>query len=173
MARKRIGQYTEEDVNKYADGGWRDGWIGRQTPLGLIVKVILALIALSMLTGAIGFASGWFDEGKRIVSPDNVRKTWSAAYQLDNDAKAQARIVCSTAQSEDLAGTVSGSPLLATTSTYQRIWSEYKQLVTNKLEGGLVLPSNLPNRDKTLGQMLTDVGCPENVIDKIPGARLK
>lgn len=137
-----------------------------------IVLTIGAVLLISLVGGYLGFVKDWADQPKRIYGVENVRKTWSEAYKLDADAKAQARNVCSTAQSENLAPTVSGSALLATTNTYQRIWSDYKQLVTNKLEGGLVLPPNLPNRDKTLGDMLTDVGCPEEVIDKIPGARL-
>jgi hypothetical protein len=168
---KRLGDYTENDVNEFVDGGWRKSWIGRQTPLGLVVKVTLALILLSFLGGVVGYVGGWFDQGKRIISPANVRKTWSEAYRLDRSATAQARIVCRTAQSSGLADTVSGPALLAAESGYDRVWAQYSEVVSNKLEGGLVLPPNLPSKDRTLTERLgdPDVGCPQHVIDKISG----
>jgi hypothetical protein len=171
VPRKTLGEYTGQDIDSYVEGGWRKGWLGRQTPLGLTVKVVIALIALSMLSGIIGYVGGWFNEGKRIVSPANVRKTWAEAYQLDRAATAQARIVCRTAQSSGLANTVSGPPLLAAESTYDHIWARYSEVVSNKLEGGLVLPPNLPSKNATLTERLSapDVGCPQKVIDKISG----
>ncbi len=171
MPRKRIGDYTQQDADDYMEGGWRNGWIGRQTPLGLIVKSFFALLALSVILGIFGYANKWFDEGKRIVSPANVRKTWSEAYTLDRLLQAQARIVCRTAQSSGLADTVSGPPLLAAQSVYDRTQGKYSELVSNKLEGGLVLPPDLHSINKTLTDRLgdDDVGCPQQVIDKISG----
>lgn len=143
------------------------------TSVKYILILTLAVVALGALGKTVGFFGGWASQPARIYGVDNVRKTWSEAYKLDRDTTAQARIICSTAQSSDLAGTVSGSALLASTTTYQRIWSSYSQLVSNKLEGGLVLPRDLPNRDTTLGKMLVRVNCPKDVIATIPGGLLK
>ena len=70
-----------------------------------------------------------------------------------------------------MADTVSGSPILAAQTADDRMQGDYSVLVSNKLEGGLVLPPNLHSPDKTLEDRMADpdVHCPQKVIDAMNG----
>lgn len=138
----------------------------------LVFIVIGIVLAFIIIGGVVGFAVDWGSQPKRIYGVANVRKTWAEAYSLDRAVTAQAKNVCVIAQGTDLGQTVSGSPLLVAVATYNNAAGAYSTVVSNKLEGGLVLPPDLPSKDKTLAQRLRDpdVNCPEKVIVKIPGA---
>lgn len=103
---------------------------------------------------------GWISQPFRIFGAENVRKTWNEAYQLDRSLTSQARKVCRAAMSED-PGAVSttGNVLLVYESRYDDIAASYDAVISNRLEGGLVLPPNLQNKHKTLEQKLDEIGC--------------
>ena len=168
--RKRNDEIWQRRADKLEDDFTKKPWWTSAKWIGGFIALTLIL---SIAGGILGFVVDWGSQPKRIYGVENVRKTWARAYELDRKTTAQARIVCTVAQTNGLAETVSGSPLLAAVTTYNRVWGEYSELVSNKLEGGRVLPKDLPSKDKTLGERLKDpdVNCPQKVIDKIPGAQ--
>lgn len=101
---KTLGEYTEEDFS-------------RQTPLGLLLKVVAVVIGLALLFGVVGFFGGWFSEAKRQISPTNVKAQWQFAYDYDRSLDAIARQWCTASKQEG----VETDPQIKSSRTNQRI----------------------------------------------------
>lgn len=153
---KKMGEYTEDDLT---------GWWKRQSPLGLIVKFFGVIIILSVIFGAIGFAAGWFNEGKRIISPANVRAQWQFAYDYDESLGAIALQWC-TAKAEETAETnpdyrvQRSTQRIAVENNYNRVAGEYNGRLRDAFRAKLVKPSDVPDRAATLEEKAEQVCSP-------------
>lgn len=150
---KTMNQYTEDSMTS---------WFGRQTPLGLFLKFVALLIALSIFFGVIGFFSGWFSEGKRIISPDNVKEQYAQIYQDYESLQATAGNVCGLedaleSATSDEVREQRQSQLLASEQNYRRIAAEYDARWSNVFEAKVVGPRDTPTEAPDLEEMKTEV----------------
>lgn len=134
--------------------------------LGTVIRwaivIALAVLALSAIFGALGFFGSWASQPARIFGVENVRATWQFAYDREEDLKAAARLACDaqarltqvqadksfSQQQRDQ----SFSDLRAREQSYERQRSEYDSVMRNKLEGGLVAPSDVRQRALPLNE---------------------
>lgn len=152
---KRIGDYNEENMI---------GWLKRQTPLGLLLKIVGCFIALSLALGVIGYVSGWFSEGKRVVSPANVREQWQFAYDFDESLGAIATQWCTAKAAEQTATNPDTkdqrtSQRIAVEQNYARVAAEYNGRLRDAFRAKLVKPGDVPDQAPSL-QSKTQQACP-------------
>lgn len=139
-----------------------DNWVQRRTPLGLAVAASLAVIVISIILGAIGYASGWIGEAGRVTGVENVREQWRFAYDYDEDLRAIAVSHCAaveTAEGEtdpDI-GAQRNSQTLAIEQNYARVAGDYNAALRDKFRAGLVAPPDVPERAPTLTEMEAEV----------------
>jgi hypothetical protein len=156
--RDRLAQRSSE---------WGDKWAGdladkpKRTIGKLIAYVVVGIILLSLCFGALGLALGWFNAGRDIVSPENVKAQFSGAYQKYTALQAQACTVLLYEKSEK--GTTSnpgtdptqleGSPAQAAAARYNQIRAEYNAAFLNAFEAKHVGPGDLPKTAPGLEKM--------------------
>lgn len=145
---RRASGFAERQAGNLADKPGRTAakWIA-----GLVV-VILLLGAIGGITGLIG---DWFGEGKRIVSPTNVREQHTAIIGNWEAMEAAASNACAAAESPSQATDPSllERPQFAYEAQYKRIRAEYNRRQKNLFEGKLVGPKGYPRSAPTLEEM--------------------
>lgn len=152
---KRFGEYNEADTTN---------WFKRQTPVGLLLKIIGGILCLSLLFGVIGFAADWFNTGAKVVSPENVKKQWQFAYDYDASLTAISQQWC-TAKSAENAETNSDyksqriTQRIAVENNYARVAAEYNGRLKDAFRAKLVKPSDVPDQAPPLAEQ-TGVICP-------------
>lgn len=152
---RRIGEYSEEQV---------EGYVRRQTPLGLAVKIGAVLIAISLCLGGVGFVAGWFKTGVEVISPENVKAQWQFAYDYDASLKAIAKQWC-TAKIEETNETDKEvrpqrvSQRIAIENNYQRVKAEYDGRLRDAFRAGLVKPPDVPRSAPNLPDVVAATGC--------------
>jgi hypothetical protein len=132
------------------------GWFARQTPLGLIVKILVVVFILGCIGASVNYCSSWVNAGKEVVSPENVKEQWAFAYGFDESLGATARNWCSAKQAENLAvGDAKDqriSQRLAQENLYSANAAKYDAALKNAFEAKLVKPSDVPTKAPTLDE---------------------
>ncbi len=121
---------------------------------------ILAVVAvLTLAVGAVGFVGGWFNAGKDIVSPTNVKAQYAAVIEDWEAMQAAAANACQarTAARADGDPTLVESPALAYEAQYRRIAVDYNRRRANLFEAKIVGPKGYPSRAPTLRQVQQEV----------------
>lgn len=149
--------------NMYDDNGAQEmGWLRKQTPGGLFLKVVGVFILLSLFFGIIGFFGGWFNTAAKVVSPANVEKQWDFAYSYNNQLGAIAGNWCSAKQAEAAAtGDAKDQRVtqrLAQENLYRTREAEYNAALQNAFKAKLVKPTDVPPVAPTLDQEIASLG---------------
>lgn len=147
-------------------------WLNRQTPLGLTMKVIGFLVVVGLIISLIGIPLGWYNAGRQIVSPENVKAQWQFAYDLDAGMKEIASNWCTMREAELSAPAADRSQRtsqrLATESLYRTRAGEYNGRMADAFRAKLVKPSDVPARAPDLRDRLAEVGCDQPWPGKTP-----
>jgi hypothetical protein len=108
--------------------------------------VVGVVVVISLVFGVIGFFGGWFSEGKRIVSPTNVKAQHTAIIENWETAITSSRNACSVGNPDKEEGdpTLVEDPALAYAATYRRVVVDYNRRQKNLFESRLVGPSGYP-----------------------------
>lgn len=122
--------------------------------------IICAVFLGLWLIGSIfGFIGSWGNEGKRIVSPTNVREQHTAIIEDYEAMEAAAENACSGTNSkkdEDDPSLVE-KPDFAYAALYRKIRVEYNRRQKNLFEAKLVGPKGYPRSAPTLEEMKATV----------------
>lgn len=154
MSPRRIEDYDES-------------WLKRQTPLGLFLKLVGAMIVVALVCGGVGWVGGWFKTGAEVVGPANVKAQWQFAYDYNESLRAIASNWC-TLRKEELAVGQRGdadalnqrsSQRLATETNYDKTKAEYDGRLRDAFRAGLVAPPDVPKTAPTLQEKLAEIGC--------------
>lgn len=126
-----------------------------RTIFGWAVKGGLIVLGLVIVFGLIGFVAGWFNAGKDIVSPDNVRRQYTAIIGDWNGMEAAA---CNAkeaelAQKEEGDPVIVESPGLAYRAKYREIQVDYNRRQQNLFEGEKVGPKGYPREAPSIKAM--------------------
>lgn len=146
-----------------------ENWFSRQTPLGLFLKVVGALIVVSLVCGGVGWVGGWFKTGAQVVSAENVKAQWQFAYDYNESLRATAANWCSIRKAEVQAGKTGdrdamnqrSSQRLATETLFDKNKAEYDGRLADAFRAKLVRPRDVPAKAPTLQEKLTEIGCTE------------
>lgn len=140
-----------------------ESWLKRQTPLGLFLKICGAVVAMVVIVTLIGIPLGWYNAGRDIISPANVKAQWQFAYDYDAGMREIANNWCSYREAELSAPAEDrsqrASQRLAQESLYRTRAAEYNGRVADAFRARLVKPADLPNPAPDLRQRLSEVGC--------------
>lgn len=114
---------------------WKTFWI-----------VVGVVIVISIVFGVIGFIGDWGREGKRIVSPTNVKAQHTAIIEDWETAITSSRNACSVGKPSKEEGdpVLVEDPALAYAATYRRIVVDYNRRQKNLFESKLVGPPGYP-----------------------------
>lgn len=144
-------------------GEYDESWLKRQSPLGLSLKVIGFLVALGLIISLIGIPLGWYNAGREIISPANVKAQWQFAYDYDAGMREVANNWCSFREAELSAPpqdrSQRTSQRLATESLYRTRAAEYNGRVADAFRAKLVKPGDVPVTAPDLKERLAQVGC--------------
>jgi len=137
-------------------------WLGSQTPGKLVLKVVGAVLALSLVICGAGWIFGWFKTAADVVGPDNVRKQWEFAYEYDRSLTAIANNWCSFKKTEDATNDAEAKPQwtsmrLAQETLYNGRKAEYDAALANAFKAGLVAPPDVPEVAPTLQEKVQDL----------------
>jgi hypothetical protein len=107
------------------------------------LKVVAALVALSLLGGIIGWFGGWWSGVKETTGFDNTR---TQAFQLRDDYRSMQATAGNACEAEKQAGEsnpndpqiVGGDPAFQYNATYRRIEADYDRRMDNAFEAGWV-----------------------------------
>lgn len=132
--RDRLAQRAESRLDREA--GRLADHPGRTAGKWLAI-IAAGVIGLVVFFGVIGFAAGWFNTGKDIVSPQNIktqnynaREEWnSLVVGADNACQASGPV-------SENSQTFLEDPSVAFSATYRRIWVEYNRRMDNVFEAG-------------------------------------
>lgn len=142
---KTIGQLSEND---FEEAG---GWLKRQTPLGLALKIVLVFVVIGLLGAGCGLVGGWFGEAKRQVSVQNVKARWQFAYDYDRSLAAIAGQWC-TAKKAEAAATDPNeriqrtSQRIAIENNYNRVEAQYDAALRDAFRSKYIRPSDVPTQ---------------------------
>lgn len=125
-------------------------WVDNQTPVGLGMKILAAIVALSVIFGIIGFVHGWISEGTRVISPANVREQWRFAYDYDASLEQIATQWCSLKNVENDETnpdykTQRITQRLATETRYASVSAEYNGRLADAFRARIVAPPDVPH----------------------------
>ena len=148
---------------------YNEGWFSRQTPLGLFLKVVGALIVVAMVCGGVSWVAGWVGTGAKVVSAENVKAQWQFAYDYNESLRGIANNWCTLRKQELQAGKAGdrdtmnqrGSQRIAVEQNYERTKSEYDGRLADAFRAKWVKPGDVPNKAPTLEEKLTEIGCTE------------
>lgn len=128
------------------------------SPGKLILKIVLAVILVSLVLGFIGCVTGiiggYGNEAKRVVGVENVKEQNTAIIEDWESMEAAAANACGakTAAKESGDPVLVEDPALAYKATYRRIRVDYNRRMANLYEAqavrGLPLPHNLKSYPK-------------------------
>lgn len=152
---KRIGDYTAEGA---------ESWFQRQTVIGLALKAVGVVVALTLVFGAIGFVGGWFSEAVKVVSPANVKDQWRFAYDYDASLTAIAHQWCSAKQVEDAElnpdyKSQRITQRIAIENNYNAVAARYNGRLADAFRAKFVKPPDVPNEAPSLSSR-TNEFCP-------------
>lgn len=121
--------------------------------------VLAVVVALSLTIGAVGFVGGWFNAGKDIVSPTNVKAQYAAVIEDWEALQAAAANACQARAAARGGGdpTLVESPALAYEAQYRRIAVDYNRRRANLFEAKITGPSGYPQRAPVLAVMQREV----------------
>lgn len=123
------------------------------------------IAVLSVVIGGLGFVFGWFGAATAIVSPENVKAQFQAAYDDINALNAVGANICIAKKQRDLypVGTdgynTGESNVVAQEQNYQRISNHYNAYVSDPFRAKLVRPRDLPAVAPTETEALAVAGC--------------
>lgn len=107
------------------------------------------VLTLTVAGGLIGLAQGWFQAGKDIVSPENVKRQHSQVIGAYESLIAAADNVCSVqedvVEADGRSATFVESPTLAYEATFRDIVADYNSTVDNLFKAGIVAPPGYPD----------------------------
>lgn len=151
MMRRRLSEYDET-------------WLARQTPAGLALKVVGALLALGVLLTVAGFGFGWFRTATNVIGPDNVRAQWQFAYDYSESLNAIGGQWCTAKAAENAAvgpdeRLQRSSQRIAIEQNYDRVKATYDARLADAFRAKLVKPADVPERAPTLQQTVAVLGC--------------
>jgi hypothetical protein len=157
------GEYDNYEPGTVIRGARDSGLLGVTFKWGCIA--IVAVLAMSVCTGVVGFAGGWWDTGVKVVSPENVKAQFQFAYDDIKAMNAVASNVCSAIKSRD--GYTKGSEpyiqrdsqVQAYEQNYQRIAAEYNAHMADMFRAKYVKPSDVPSTAPTLQESMSNL-CP-------------
>lgn len=117
--------------------------------LALFVAVIV------IVGGVIGLALGWFNAGKDVVGPANVKAQYRAVIEDWQGMEAAAANACEAAKQARESGdpTLVENPALAYDAQYRRIVVDYNRRWANIFEAKAVGPNGYPSVAPTLKRM--------------------
>lgn len=131
-------------VGELADGGAED-WFGRQTPLGLLAKVVGIIVALGIVFSLIGWLGGWFSEGQRVTGPANVSAQYGAVIDDWQSLITEAQNACDvTVKTNSDSPTFVEDPALAYKAQFRNTRTDYNRRMQNIFEAKLVGPRGYP-----------------------------
>ena len=113
--------------------------------LGLVVGV---LVVISIVFGVLGFFGSWANEGKRVISPDNVKEQHAAIIEDWEASITAARNACSVGDPKKEEGdpVLVESPALAYAATYRQNVVDYNSRQKNLFKAKLVGPPGYPKQ---------------------------
>lgn len=152
----------EDRFERQADQFDRHPW---GTGLKWFVIICGALLVLGFIGGVTGLIGDWGNEGRRIVSPENVREQHTQIINNWQAMEAAAQNSCQakgTKKGPDDA-TILEDPNLAYDARYREIAIDYNRRMTNWFEGHAVAPHNCGDQDcprlaPSLAEMQADKG---------------
>jgi len=122
-------------------------------------------VGLLLIFGVVLFGLNWLGTGAQVISPENVRQQFQAAYDDMNALDATARNVCQAIKDEQAAPagsterTQRTSQRIAYQQNYERIRAHYNAYVSDPFRARLVRPSDLPTQAPELSEMLRRIQC--------------
>ncbi|HTU15661.1 MAG TPA: hypothetical protein VMF31_10710 [Solirubrobacterales bacterium] len=119
--------------------------------IGVFLVVFLGLSAL-------GFGLSWFNTGKDIVSPENVKTQYAAVIEGYESLEATAANACA-ATGAETDNTLLEDPEFAYAAQYRKVAIDYNRRTANVFEAGKVGPPGYPDRAPALAEMQAKV-CP-------------
>lgn len=130
----RLDDRYQREEDRFAD---HPGW----TSFRWGVAIALVIAGIVLVVSVLGFAIGWFNTGKDIVGPANVkaqnfqvRQSWNELVTgADNACQASAT---NTGQQGD--PTFLEDPALAYAASYRRTWAEYNRRMDNAFEAKVI-----------------------------------
>jgi hypothetical protein len=149
---RRIRDYDEDYVSER---------VGGMTPLGLFMRALGVVVVIVLIFGVTGFVLGWFNAGKDVVSPTNVKAQWQFAYDNDSALDAIALQYC-TAQKAETTETDPSAKVqrtdqrIAIENNYARVAADYDGRLRDAFRARLVRPRDVPTRAPTLAENVAD-----------------
>lgn len=122
-----------------------------------------AVLLLSAVGGILGFANNWFQAGVTVISPENVKAQFQAAYDDINSLSAIAQNICTLTKARDAelkgseAYTQRESQLLAQEQNFQRVQNHYNAYIHDAFRAKYVRPRDLPDPAPTEAQEISAV----------------
>lgn len=144
----RSGDWADREAGRFADRP------ARTTAKWLTIFGV-GIVGLVVFFGVIGFAAGWFNTGKDIVSPNNVKKQYANVIE---DYKAMEVAAANACQAVDTAQGRNDPSLIETAgfayaAQYRHITVDYNRRQNNIFESKLVGPKGYPRNAPTLKEM--------------------
>jgi len=126
--------------------------------VGIGVLVLVLLVGCAVASAALG----WITLPIDLFSRGNVQEQFTTGYDLYESLQSTSQAVCTAeaaveAESNPDARTQRQSQLIAYETNYARISADYDKWSRNIFEGGLVRPSDLPDRAPSLQNMRMEV----------------
>jgi hypothetical protein len=115
----------------------------------MFLKVVGGILVLSAFFSLIGFACGWYNTGKEIISPANVKAQYALAYDDYEAMGAMAKQACRVDKALATATTDAEksqrtTQLLAIENNYDRVAGEYNARIDDLFRAKIVRPRDLP-----------------------------
>lgn len=151
ILRKRIGDFTEDDLDQYTVGG-------------ILWRGVAAIVAIGVVVLLLGLGLGWFDAATKVIGPTNVKAQFQHAYTDYESLKATAGNVCTAqrlvAQETNLDVRSQRVTQEATyEQTYRHIQADYDAAYDDAFRAKRVGPRDLPRPAPGLDAMLVEIGC--------------
>lgn len=131
---------------------------------GVVLKWVLVLVVIGLIIGVIGFVGGWFNAGKQIISPANVKAQYAGAYSRWEALKAT---TCNVKGEQTLVDNATDptikvqyqQQLSAYQQNYVRVAADYDAAYDNAFQAKHVGPSDIPRVAPTLSESLATAAC--------------
>lgn len=145
---------TNEDRWEERANRWADRFTNHP-----VLWSALAIIGVVLFIGVVGWAGGWINAAKEVVSPANVKEQYARVIE---DYKAMEVAASNACGAEDSKGSRQGptfleDPAFAYKAQYRHITVDYNRRQNNIFEAGVVGPSGYPRNAPTLEEMQAEV----------------